>query len=171
MNDTKLSYICINPGHEPGAASNDTPWNDLHGCRKCRYCICPWMDGSRTTQEQLSRSKYLPSMVAQHPHPTTTEGGSAGFASFHGCNLLGQCRSNCRGAKNLPCGWWSLPTVPDSHPLQLTRQQFMSPSCWKTMRNTLNLVPFHAITVIARIPFNEDDFHGMAYPLCSYNMW
>jgi hypothetical protein len=22
---TKLSYICMNPGHEPGAASNDTP--------------------------------------------------------------------------------------------------------------------------------------------------
>jgi hypothetical protein len=32
-------------------------------------------------------------MVAHHPHPTTTDGGSAGFASLHGCNLLGQCRS------------------------------------------------------------------------------
>jgi hypothetical protein len=36
----------------------------------------------------IARSKYLPSMVAQHPHPTTTDGGSAGFA----------------GAINLPCG-------------------------------------------------------------------
>jgi hypothetical protein len=36
----------------------------------------------------IARSKYLPSMTAQHPHPTTMDGGSAGFA----------------GAKNLPCG-------------------------------------------------------------------
>ena len=36
----------------------------------------------------IARSKYLSSMVAQHPQPTTTDGGSAGFA----------------GAKNLPCG-------------------------------------------------------------------
>ncbi|MCF6301531.1 MAG: hypothetical protein L3J52_10515 [Proteobacteria bacterium] len=27
------------------------------------------------------------------------DGGSAGFASLHGSNLLEQCRSNCRGAK------------------------------------------------------------------------
>ncbi|MCF6300969.1 MAG: hypothetical protein L3J52_07615, partial [Proteobacteria bacterium] len=30
---------------------------------------------------------------------TAKEGGSAGFASLHGSNLLEQCRSNCRGAK------------------------------------------------------------------------
>ena len=34
----------------------------------------------------------MPSMGARHPHPTTTDGGSAGFASLHGCNLLGQCK-------------------------------------------------------------------------------
>ena len=28
----------------------------LHGCNLLGQCICPWMDGSRTTQEQLSRS-------------------------------------------------------------------------------------------------------------------
>ena len=42
-----------------------------------------------------------PSMGARTPHPTTMDGGSAGFASLHGCNLLGQCRSSeavCRGA-------------------------------------------------------------------------
>ena len=27
------------------------------------------------------------------------DGMYAGFASLQGCNLLGQCRSNCRGAK------------------------------------------------------------------------
>ena len=28
----------------------------LPGCNVLGQCICPWMDGSRTTQEQLSRS-------------------------------------------------------------------------------------------------------------------
>ena len=51
----------------------------------------------------------MPSMVAHHPHPTTTDGGSAGFAYVHGWTVvgqrictgrtvLGQCRSYCRGA-------------------------------------------------------------------------
>ena len=51
--------------------------------------------------------------------PDTTDGGNAGFASLHGCNLLGQCictgrtalgqcRSNeavCRGAKTCHAGY------------------------------------------------------------------
>ena len=51
----------------------------------------------------------MASMYARMPYPTTMDGGSAGFASLHGCNLLGQrictgrtvlgqCRSYCRGA-------------------------------------------------------------------------
>jgi len=28
----------------------------LQGCSLLEQCICPWMDGSRTMQEQLSRS-------------------------------------------------------------------------------------------------------------------
>ena len=57
-------------------------------------------------------------MVAQRPHPTSTDGGSAGFASLHGkdcsynpiafppsmevrCNLLGQCI--CPWRKIDPC--------------------------------------------------------------------
>ena len=53
--------------------------------------------------------KLGPSVGARHPHPTTTDGGSAGFAYVHGwtvvgqrictgCTVLGQCRSYCRGA-------------------------------------------------------------------------
>ena len=34
--------------------------SDHHGRWKCRFCICPWMDGSRAMQEQLPRSKNLP---------------------------------------------------------------------------------------------------------------
>ena len=33
---------------------------------------------------------------------TATDGGSVDFASLHGCNLVGQCRSNCRGASHRP---------------------------------------------------------------------
>ena len=37
--------------------------------------------------------------IAGHAVNTTyTDVGSADIASLHGCNLLGQCRSNCRGA-------------------------------------------------------------------------
>ena len=35
-------------------------------------------------------------------HTTTSDGGSADIASLHGCNLLGQCRSYCRGANICP---------------------------------------------------------------------
>jgi len=35
-------------------------------------------------------------------HTTATDGGSAENASLHGCSLLEQCRSNCRGAYFLP---------------------------------------------------------------------
>ena len=31
---------------------------------------------------------------------TAMDGGSVDFASLHGCNLVGQCRSNCRGASH-----------------------------------------------------------------------
>ena len=48
---------------------------------------------------QILQEQNLPTMVAQHPQPSATDGGSAGFASLHGCNLLGQSRSYCRGAK------------------------------------------------------------------------
>ena len=33
---------------------------------------------------------------------TATDGGSVDFASLHGCNLVGQCRSNCRGVSHRP---------------------------------------------------------------------
>ncbi len=34
--------------------------------------------------------------------PTTMDGGSADIASLHGCNLVGQRRSSCRGANICP---------------------------------------------------------------------
>ena len=34
----------------------------------------------------IARSKYLSSMVAQHPHPTTMDSGSAGFAGAKTCH-------------------------------------------------------------------------------------
>ena len=34
----------------------------------------------------------------RYPNTTTTDGGSADIASLHRCNLVRQCRSNCRGA-------------------------------------------------------------------------
>ena len=37
----------------------------LHGCNLLGQCICPWMDGSRTTQEQLSRS-YCRGAILSH---------------------------------------------------------------------------------------------------------
>ena len=48
-------------------------------------------------------------MYARMPHPTTIDGGSAGFAYVHGWTVVGQrictgrtvvgqCRSYCRGA-------------------------------------------------------------------------
>jgi len=33
---------------------------------------------------------------------TAMDGGSVDFASLHGCNLFGQCRSYCRGASHRP---------------------------------------------------------------------
>ncbi len=44
--------------------------------------------------------RSLPSMAPRHT--TAMDGGSAGNASLHGCNLLEQCRSNCRGAITCP---------------------------------------------------------------------
>ena len=38
----------------------------LHGCNLVGQCICPWMDGSRTTQEQLSRSNRRGAYIC-HP--------------------------------------------------------------------------------------------------------
>jgi len=37
--------------------------------------------------------KLGPSVGARHPHPTATDGGSAGFAYVHGWTVVGQCRS------------------------------------------------------------------------------
>ena len=42
-------------------------------------------------------------MAAQHPQPTNMDGGSAGFASLHGCNLLGQCICTGLRADNRSC--------------------------------------------------------------------
>ena len=41
----------------------------LHGCNLLGQCICPWMDGSRTTQEQLSRSSEAVCRGANICHP------------------------------------------------------------------------------------------------------
>jgi len=44
---------------------------------------------------------------------TAMDGGSVDFASLHGCNLLGQCRSYCRGASHRPD---SLPNLKKTSP-------------------------------------------------------
>ena len=58
------------------------------------------------------KSHHFP-WTYSHRHPwllrytTATDGGSVDFTSLHGCNLLGQCRSYCREAKNLLILLWT----------------------------------------------------------------
>ena len=81
----------------------------------------PWM-GSRcvfgSDTRYMSRCQYMslrPLLTADmnrkhlaetRHEPTYTNVGNADIASLHGCNLLGQCRSYCRGA-NI-CHPWGL---------------------------------------------------------------
>ena len=44
--------------------------------------------------------KLLLTIFCRSIQTTATDGGSVDFASLHGCNLLGQRRSSCRGASH-----------------------------------------------------------------------
>ncbi len=95
----------------------------VHGWTVVGQCICPWMDGSRTTQEQLSRSNFqplhpwrftgivpdnsqhtthmariVPTILLHFLHPWRSDVGSAENAYVHGWTVVGQRRSSCRGA-------------------------------------------------------------------------
>lgn len=55
-------------------------------------CVIPVLDSSCILYTLRTCAREFLALIAM-------EGMYAGFASLQGCSLLGQCRSNCRGAK------------------------------------------------------------------------
>ena len=55
-----------------------------------------------TLRARFAHVKSLLRFYRRIVQTTATDGGSVDFASLHGCNLVGQCRSNCRGASHRP---------------------------------------------------------------------
>ena len=54
---------------------------------------------TNTTRSLLYQQFFSALVTTARKLAIARDGMYGGFASLHGCNLLGQCRSNCRGAK------------------------------------------------------------------------
>ena len=74
---------------------------DPHGSGKCRFCI---VTGARVVrsvgppQPRCISTRACPASIASASPKAPTFGGYP----WRSCNLLEQCRSNCRGAKPCP---------------------------------------------------------------------
>ncbi len=72
---------------------------DPYGSGKCRFCIVTW------ARDVPIRRTATALLHFHHPWRSCNllEQCRSNCRSLHGCNLLEQCRSNCRGAKTRPC--------------------------------------------------------------------
>ena len=77
---------------------------DPHGCGECRKCREQFSADPDVGSAENAGSNFQPTMDvgsaenAGSNFQPTMDVGSAENASLHGCNLLGQRRSSCRGA-------------------------------------------------------------------------